>query len=484
MLHHALAHTPPPLPSPLCPLRLYHAGTVIVIDVSQSVEMDHPRALEFLRMDAQNVTDYFDRSGCVVMTPREVFDFTVHTSLNGPAEEEAFVDAALTRAMEADRDDALYRIGGGGAALDITRSSSSSSEGGGQPSRAAPGASNTAASAAAAGATSDDISGSARHTLRRNAEAVEAAVFMSSDIPRSLMEVRDVVAEVAKLRAGDTAGIYHAAMTGVAEPPHQQTARVAAAAAARTSSSSSAAAAASLGGVPASSSLPSSSSSSLQRTVLKATTTAVEVDVDVDRLSASLQRQKLSVHGSSAHAVSSSSTTIVASPKVASALRGDGGGSNELDSATAALDRLTLLNDVTQSSQPRSVRFDEQQPSPTGAADASAAPAAPAVVLLRGPDDATAARTAASDDADGSSSSSSDASDSGMDEEEEGAEDDEEDWEGGERGGRQREVFFVKKFASKEEKAAHKTAVKEAKREKRKTKVPKSVKKRHVKANK
>ena len=38
---------------------LYHDGKAYVIDVSQSVEHDHPHALEFLRKDLHNVTEFF-----------------------------------------------------------------------------------------------------------------------------------------------------------------------------------------------------------------------------------------------------------------------------------------------------------------------------------------------------------------------------------------------------------------------------------------
>ncbi|CAH2237108.1 jg24447 [Pararge aegeria aegeria] len=38
---------------------LYHEGNVVVIDVSQSVEHDHPHAFEFLRKDSTNVSDFF-----------------------------------------------------------------------------------------------------------------------------------------------------------------------------------------------------------------------------------------------------------------------------------------------------------------------------------------------------------------------------------------------------------------------------------------
>nr|KAJ3418965.1 hypothetical protein HK105_007611 [Polyrhizophydium stewartii] len=57
---------------------LYHKSTVYVIDVSQSVEHDHPHALEFLRKDCTNVVDYFrKRLTEQIMTLREVFDFVV-----------------------------------------------------------------------------------------------------------------------------------------------------------------------------------------------------------------------------------------------------------------------------------------------------------------------------------------------------------------------------------------------------------------------
>ncbi|KAL7984520.1 hypothetical protein Chor_003090 [Crotalus horridus] len=40
---------------------LYHSGQVYIIDVSQSVEHDHPHALEFLRKDCANINDFFHK---------------------------------------------------------------------------------------------------------------------------------------------------------------------------------------------------------------------------------------------------------------------------------------------------------------------------------------------------------------------------------------------------------------------------------------
>lgn len=54
---------------------LYHKGDIYIIDVSQSVEHEHPRSFEFLRMDIKNCTDFFKKSGVNTCNARSVFDF-------------------------------------------------------------------------------------------------------------------------------------------------------------------------------------------------------------------------------------------------------------------------------------------------------------------------------------------------------------------------------------------------------------------------
>ncbi|EEP81491.1 serine/threonine-protein kinase RIO1 [Uncinocarpus reesii 1704] len=61
---------------------LYHKHKLYIIDVSQSVEHDHPRSLEFLRMDIKNVSDFFSRKGVDTLSERTVFGFI--TSSDGP----------------------------------------------------------------------------------------------------------------------------------------------------------------------------------------------------------------------------------------------------------------------------------------------------------------------------------------------------------------------------------------------------------------
>src|ERR1700731_2289287 len=53
----------------------YNDKQVYVIDVSQSVEHDHPRSLEFLRMDVKNVSDFFRRKGVHVLSEQAIFGF-------------------------------------------------------------------------------------------------------------------------------------------------------------------------------------------------------------------------------------------------------------------------------------------------------------------------------------------------------------------------------------------------------------------------
>lgn len=54
---------------------LYHNDSVVIIDVSQSVEQEHPHAFEFLRKDCTNISEFFRKKGVSTMTVKELFDF-------------------------------------------------------------------------------------------------------------------------------------------------------------------------------------------------------------------------------------------------------------------------------------------------------------------------------------------------------------------------------------------------------------------------
>lgn len=79
---------------------LYQNGEVYIIDVSQSVEHDHPHALEFLRKDCTNVTEFFRKHEVATMTIKQLFDFITDPSIT-EANLEACLDALSEKAEHA-----------------------------------------------------------------------------------------------------------------------------------------------------------------------------------------------------------------------------------------------------------------------------------------------------------------------------------------------------------------------------------------------
>ena len=57
-------------------------GELFLIDVSQAVDLDHPRALDFLREDSQHVNAFFRRAGIATLNTRELFEFIVDPNIN------------------------------------------------------------------------------------------------------------------------------------------------------------------------------------------------------------------------------------------------------------------------------------------------------------------------------------------------------------------------------------------------------------------
>ena len=64
---------------------LYHNGNAWIIDVSQSVDLDHPRCLEFLREDLLHLKQFFSNRAYDVVVPsvKEMFDFVTDPAING-----------------------------------------------------------------------------------------------------------------------------------------------------------------------------------------------------------------------------------------------------------------------------------------------------------------------------------------------------------------------------------------------------------------
>ena len=60
--------------------------------MSQSVDLDHPKALDFLREDVRHVNDFFRRAGVAVLTTRELFDFCVDSAITDATEGDALAE--------------------------------------------------------------------------------------------------------------------------------------------------------------------------------------------------------------------------------------------------------------------------------------------------------------------------------------------------------------------------------------------------------
>jgi RIO kinase 1 len=87
---------------------LYHDGRAHVIDVSQSVDLDHPRCLDFLREDLLHLGQFFSKNAVAVPTVREMFDFVVDPAIdatNVDACLEALAESAAARELRRGRGD-------------------------------------------------------------------------------------------------------------------------------------------------------------------------------------------------------------------------------------------------------------------------------------------------------------------------------------------------------------------------------------------
>jgi RIO kinase 1 len=150
---------------------LWHENQIYVIDVSQSVETDHPSALDFLRKDASNVNDYFRKVGRLnVMTVRQLFEFVTASVL--PCDQP---NVATEQAELASLDAIMQHVDQ--TALQLAETSEQGQR------------------------------------KVEQQEAVDEAVFMSSFLPRSLNQVAEH--EIQKLATGEVEDTYAQAVASL-----------------------------------------------------------------------------------------------------------------------------------------------------------------------------------------------------------------------------------------------------------------------------
>ncbi|PPQ91448.1 hypothetical protein CVT25_014147 [Psilocybe cyanescens] len=158
---------------------MYHEEHLWIIDVSQSVEHDHPSAFDFLRNDIKNVEDFFGRLGVTCLGLRRCFEFVTKekvTDEEGVSDEDVLKRLLAETADEHDDDEEAEGQNG--------------DDGG---SRA-------------------NESSSAQKTKLEDA-AHEDAIFLQSFIPRTLNEVYDPERDVEKYNRGD--GLIYADTIGL-----------------------------------------------------------------------------------------------------------------------------------------------------------------------------------------------------------------------------------------------------------------------------
>ena len=82
---------------------LYHKESLVVIDVSQSVEHDHPNALQFLRSDITNVTKFFNARGSPVLKPQRLFEIIADSSIENDADVKRILDGECAENVDDDQ---------------------------------------------------------------------------------------------------------------------------------------------------------------------------------------------------------------------------------------------------------------------------------------------------------------------------------------------------------------------------------------------
>ena len=151
---------------------LYHDTHLYVIDVSQSVEHDHPHAFDFLRSDIKNVEEFFGRFGVRCLGLRRCFDFVTKDRLEDSGAQDLdgeFLQRWITEVGE--------------SAEDLPRDFAEIDRGGNAKSQT----------------------------------AHEDSVFLRSYIPRTLNEVYDPERDIDALKGGEGGKLIYANTIGLVD---------------------------------------------------------------------------------------------------------------------------------------------------------------------------------------------------------------------------------------------------------------------------
>eukprot|EP01034_Spumella_vulgaris_P032446 gene32446-40045_t len=76
---------------------LWHNERPVIIDVSQSVEMAHPFANDFLRKDVTNITEFFMRKGLRVLSKTELYNYVTDKYLTSDKNNDSVAPIEILR---------------------------------------------------------------------------------------------------------------------------------------------------------------------------------------------------------------------------------------------------------------------------------------------------------------------------------------------------------------------------------------------------
>ncbi|KIY32601.1 Atypical/RIO/RIO1 protein kinase [Cryptococcus gattii E566] len=142
---------------------LLHDNHLYIIDVSQSVEHDHPRAFDFLRSDISNIEEFFSRRGVATLGIRRSWEFIVTENIG------------------------LSPSGSASISLEMEKGDEGESR----------------------------LVGVLAEWLKEPSDKTDDAVFMESYIPRTLAEVYDPERDVDVLKRGGGDELIYAGVTGL-----------------------------------------------------------------------------------------------------------------------------------------------------------------------------------------------------------------------------------------------------------------------------
>jgi RIO kinase 1 len=168
---------------------LVHDERLYVIDVSQSVEHDHPSAYDFLRNDIRNVEEFFSRRGVTCLGIRSCFEFVTKENLGRPA-----VDSSCSTEEEVLRQ-WLKDVKSQESKLEVEQDTCIDRTTKQQ----------------------DDETKKVHEDSERH-EAHEDAIFLRSFIPRTLNEVHDPERDIERLTKGQGESLIYAKTIGIVAP--------------------------------------------------------------------------------------------------------------------------------------------------------------------------------------------------------------------------------------------------------------------------